>query len=230
MNMNNDILRNITGDVWALSSYNDLPENFDADINDLIWILDHENIEPKIRLGVLNRDETLKYFIPLEDIVLNSVQYSENYTNGQRRSLSFTLVNVETVADDGVTKLYKYLPSVHGLWYNTKIKLEIGFEYLGQEYYFDRGIYLITGFTYNHSNSAEDINYTLADKFVIFDGSQGTIDMGYEIPVGTPVEEVVSSLLNMSGDDGYIHDPKPCIFDSKYTGFKTPYTIRIDSG
>ena len=229
MNMNDNILRNTAGDVWSLSPYNDLPDNFDADISYLIWILDHEIIEPKVRLGVLNRDESLKYFIPLGDIVANSVSYSENYANGQRKSLSFTLVNVAETAPDG-SQIYKYMPSVHGLWYNTKIKLELGFEYLGQEYYFDRGIYVITGFTYTHSNKAREIAYTLADKFVMFDGAQGTIDMGYEIPVDTPVEEVVTSLLNTSNYDGYINDPKPCIFDSKYTGFKTPYTIRIDSG
>jgi hypothetical protein len=43
-------------------------------------------------------DESLNYFIPLEDIVLDGVQYNENYTNGQRRNLELKLIN--TVEND----------------------------------------------------------------------------------------------------------------------------------
>ena len=47
-----------------------------------------------MRLTVLNRDESINYVIPNEDIIQDSVEYSEKYTNGQRKSLSFKLVNV----------------------------------------------------------------------------------------------------------------------------------------
>ena len=64
----------------------------------------------------------------------------------------------------------------------------------------------------------------------MFDGSTGILEDGYEIPVDTPIEDVVDDLLNLSCADGYVNDLKVCVIDSKYIGFKTQSTIRVGAG
>jgi hypothetical protein len=78
--------------------------------------------------------------------------------------------------------------------------------------------------------SSRDISYQCTDKFGAFEGSLGILEDGYEIPVGTPVDNVINDILNMSCTDGYIVDPKPPIIDAKYSNFKTQSTIRVDAG
>ena len=46
----------------------------------------------------------------------------------------------------------------------------------------------------------------------------------------TKIEDVIDDLLNLSCTDGYVNDLKICIIDSKYSGFRTQSTIRVDSG
>ena len=45
---------------------------------------------------VLKPDESVDYEIPKDDIVEDSISFSENLQNGQRKSLSFTLINQVT--------------------------------------------------------------------------------------------------------------------------------------
>ena len=78
--------------------------------------------------------------------------------------------------------------------------------------------------------TAKDINYQCTDKFGLFEGPTGMLEDGYEIPVDTPIEDVIDDLLNLSCTDGYVNDLKICIIDSKYSGFRTQSTIRVDSG
>jgi hypothetical protein len=183
-----------------------------------------------IRVSVLNQDESLNYFIPQEDIVLDGVQYNENYTNGQRRNLSLKLINVADFDTVNNKKIYKYFPSVEGLWYGTKIKYEQGIRYNNKEYYFSKGIYIVNNFDLQHTVSARDVTYQCTDKFGMFEGSTGTLEDGYEVPVDTPIDQVVNDILNLSGTDGYVNDQKICILDSKFSNFKTQSTIRVDAG
>lgn len=272
-NDQNKILTSLSGDVL---SYNivSLSNQFIQTLNieNFMQILKFPMVKPIIRLTVLNRDETIKYVIPNEDIIEDSVDYNEKYTNGQRKNLSFKLVNVynesignnrfatdrnqqifeeynlktlQSVSGDilsynvfnsrnvnhaEILKHYKYIPNVNGLWYNTKIKYEQGFEYQGNIFYFSKGIFMINNFDLQHGVSSRDILYQCTDKFGAFEGSLGILEDGYEIPVGTPVDNVINDMLNMSCTDGYIVDPKPPIIDIKYSNFKTQSTIRVDAG
>ena len=200
----------------------------------IIDLIQSPEVSPTIRLSVLNPDETLNYIIPPEDIVLDSVSYNEKYTNAQRRDLSFKLINsLQTVYDsknNNYENIYRYFPNVNGLWYGTKIKYEQGIKYGDNEYYFPKGIYIIDNFDLTHNISAKDIVYQCTDKFGMFDGSTGILEDGYEIPVDTPIEDVVDDLLNLSCTDGYVNDLKVCVIDSKYIGFKTQSTIRVGAG
>ena len=234
--------------------------------------------QPMVRISVLYPDESLNYFIPPEDIVLDGVSYNENYINGQRRNLSLKLINVANREDRVIynrnlspmwkpnyyyikntsgyeclidkpnnwdieytlyyTKSndvfdsvkYKYFPDVDGLWYGTKIKYEQGIKYLDKEYYFPKGIYIINNFDLQHTVSARDITYQCTDKFGLFEGTTGTLEDGYEVPIDTPIEQIINDILNLSGTDGYVNDQKICILDSKFSNFKTQSTIRVDAG
>ena len=78
-------------------------------------IRNNPTISQCYRLFLLNPDESIRNEIPQEDLILGG-SYSENYQNGQRRSLSFSLFNRQK----------KYTPSINGLWTETKFKQEVG--------------------------------------------------------------------------------------------------------
>lgn len=195
------------------------------------------NFTPIYRLSVLNVDETVDVVIPEEHIVKDSIDYSENYVSGQRRSLSFKLINIKQANSNFNYYNYKkkdyhypYIPNVDFLWYGKKIKYECGFIFNGKEHLLDKGIFLIKNFSLHHSNTSREISYTCTDKFGLFDGNTGILNEGYEIPVGTPVDEAINGILNLSNTDGQINDIKDCIIDSKYINFKTQSTIRVEQG
>lgn len=271
---NSKLLTALSGDILSYNiSGAQLNPKYNLNMEDFIQILKFPISKPIVRLTVLNRDESINYVIPNDDIVQDSVEYSEKYTNGQRKSLSFKLVNVcdrnyygnetdkknligqifrdsqskllSTLSrsilsndlqheainyDYSVSKHYKYIPNVNGLWYNTKVRYEQGFEYQGEIFYFTKGIFIINNFSLSHGLSSRDVSYQCTDKFGAFEGPLGTLQEGYEIPVGTPVNTVINDMLNMSCTDGYIVDPLPPIIDTKYSNFKTQSTIRVDSG
>ena len=219
------LLMTISGDILCYNLQYLATDNSPLALDDIIYAITEQRAQPIIRISVLNQDETLNYIIPHEDIIQDGVSYNENYVSGQRRNLSFKLINV--LSSDNK---YKYFPNVDGLWYGTKIKYEQGIRYLGREYYFFKGIYLINNFDLQHTTTARDITYQCTDKFGLFDGNTGILQDGYEIPVGTPIDEVIDDLLNLSRSDGYVNDLKVCILDSKYAQFKTQSTIRVDAG
>ena len=139
------ILQSSAGDILLCSRDDLLEEREGLNLDFIKFILEQPIILPKIRLSVLNADETLNYVIPNEHIVLNGINYNENHTNGQRRTLSIKLINIKdfqqfTQMIDGKIQTsskeyYKYAPNVNGLWYGTKIKYEVGLEYQEQDYY-----------------------------------------------------------------------------------------------
>lgn len=51
-------------------------------------LMSRSTIYPRFRIFVCNPDDSTRYQIPNEDIVLGG-SYNENYQNGQRRTLSF---------------------------------------------------------------------------------------------------------------------------------------------
>lgn len=274
----NKLLSTIAGDILCYSLYYLAVDNQPISLQNIIDIIKSQMAQPMVRISVLYPDESLNYFIPPEDIVLDGVSYNENYINGQRRNLSLKLINVANREDRVIynrnlspmwkpnyyyikntsgyeclidkpnnwdieytlyyTKSndvfdsvkYKYFPDVDGLWYGTKIKYEQGIKYLDKEYYFPKGIYIINNFDLQHTVSARDITYQCTDKFGLFEGTTGTLEDGYEVPIDTPIEQIINDILNLSGTDGYVNDQKICILDSKFSNFKTQSTIRVDAG
>lgn len=177
-------------------------------------------IQPKYRISVLNPDETVAYQIPDEDIPVDGINYSETYQNGQRRSLTLTLIN-----RDG-----QYTPSIDRIWINTRFKFEVGIKIKNSILWFPKGIYLLGDTSYNYQDSNRVISLMLKDKYSLLEGKTGTLEDGYEISLGSNIENAIRGLLNTSMQNGYVLDYKEPIFDSSFAGKKTQCTIRINEG
>ena len=85
----------IADDIYMDANYN---------IEDIVNLINNSTIAPKFRVFVLYADETIAYQIPNEDIQLGG-SYSENYQDGQRRSLSFNLFNYDGKYTTNINKL-----------------------------------------------------------------------------------------------------------------------------
>ena len=98
-------------------TYSNILFNKYTQISNIKSIINRPNIYPRMRIFVLNPDETVRYQIPNIDILATG-SYNENYQNGVRRTFNFSLNN-----ESG-----NYTPSIFNLWAGTKISLEIGVE------------------------------------------------------------------------------------------------------
>ena len=181
----------------------------------------HNNlVSQAFRIFILYADETIAYEIAPEDIKLGG-SYSENYQNGQRRSLNFTLYN----------HTGKYSPSANFLTPGTKIKFEMGAELTnGQTIWFNKGIFIVQQVSVSHAPQGREVNVVCGDKFSLFEGNAGRLQSTYEIPTGTPIKEAIESFLLMDLGNGVIADPKPIIYHSSFLGKKTQCSISHQMG
>ena len=184
-------------------------------------VLSRNTIYPRFRIFVCNPDDTTRYQIPNEDIVLGG-SYNENYQNGQRRTLSFSLLN-----NDG-----KYTPNIDGIWVNTRISLEVGLKLPDSEgvLWFKKGVYVVTNANPSHDSSNKTVSVECSDKFNIFEGNQGMLTETVEIPPDMEIEEVINDILATSGGNGYPLDSRPILYHSSFKGKKTPCTVSGSSG
>lgn len=176
-------------------------------------------INPRYRLHILNADETVKEDIP-EDDIISGGSYSENYQNGQRRSLSFSLYNFHK----------KYTPSINGLWTGVKLNLELGLQIDGAVVWFPKGTYAITNITSSHKQGETNVSVEASDKFSILEGADGLLDTSYTIPVGSEIHEVIRDLLKTPKGNGEPLDPLDIIYHSAFKGKTTQATITKETG
>lgn len=184
-------------------------------------LLSRNTIYPRFRIFVCNPDDTTRYEIPNEDIIMGG-SYSENYQNGQRRSLSFSLIN-----NDG-----KYTPNIDSIWANTKLALEIGLQLpeVNGVLWFKKGIYVVTKADPSRTATDKTVSIECADKFNIFEGKRGTLTETVEIQPGEIIEDVIKDILNISAGDGYPLDSRPILYHSSFKGRTTPITVSGSSG
>ena len=213
------------GDIisGSIEGYNDLYFDYKkyTSLSHLQQILRRQTIYPRFRIFICNQDDTTRYQIPNEDIVLGG-QYSENYQNGQRRTLSFSLIN-----NDG-----KYTPNIDGIWVNTKVSLEVGVEIpdINNTLWFKKGIYVITNANPSRDSSNKVVSVECSDKFSIFTGNMGVLKETTEIPEGEEIESVIEDILLTSSGTGYPFDMTPILYHSSFKGKKTPLPISASSG
>lgn len=184
-------------------------------------LMQKNTIYPRFRIFVCNHDDTTRYEIPNEDIVIGG-SYNENYQNGQRRTLSFSLIN-----NDG-----KYTPNIDGIWVNTRISLEVGLKLPDANgiLWFKKGVYVVTKADPSHDSNNKTVSIECSDKFQIFEGKKGTLTETIEIPPDMEIEDVINDILAINGGDGYPLDSRPILYHSSFKGKKTPLTISGSSG
>lgn len=210
----NNVLWSQYGEVLRLVDSSSISMSYLTDV------LKRPTIKPRFRLFVLNPDETINYEIPEEDIIVNSGNFTENYQNGQRKSVNINLINV-----DG-----KYTPSINTIWVHDRFRFDIGVEFDGQVYWFPRGIYILGNPSADHQDSDKQVGLTLVDKFAVLEGKAGTLEATYEIPVGSDIEQAIMGILTLDNGSGYPIDLKPIIYDRAFKGLKMPYTLSKDAG
>lgn len=181
----------------------------------------HDNMVASVfRLYVLFDDETINYEIPSEDIKLGG-NYSENYQNGQRRTLSFSLYN-----DSG-----KYNPDINVFPVGTKIRFDMGAQLFDNStLWFTKGVFVINNITPSNTPSGREVAVSCGDKFSLFEGLLGKLPSSYEIPTNTDIQEVLQSLLVTDPGNGVILDPKPLIYHSSFSGKRTQCSISKSAG
>lgn len=210
----NNVLWSQYGEVLRLVDSSSISMSYLTDV------LKRPTIKPRFRLFVLNPDETINYEVPEEDIIINSGNFTENYQNGQRKSVNINLINV-----DG-----KYTPSINTIWVHDRFRFDIGLEFDGQVYWFPRGIYILGNPSADHQDSDKQVSLTLVDKFAVLEGKSGTLEATYEIPVGSDIEQAIMGILTLDNGSGYPIDLKPIIYDRAFKGLKMPYTLSKDAG
>ena len=176
---------------------------------------------PRYRIFALHPDETIDYEFPPEDLKSGG-SYSENYQDGQRRSLTFSLRN-----DDG-----RYPVGINGLWSGRKIRLDLGVETaFGDVYWVEKGIFAITKASCSEdAYGAKSTNVTAGDKFAIFEGKEGTLDDTTEIPAGASIEDIILGTLATDSGNGHPLDPKGIVYHSSLKGKTTQTSISKSAG
>lgn len=204
-------------------------------------ILVEEGIKPRHKIVILNQDETERMEIDENDIEASSVAFSEQYQQGSRRSLDFTLINRdgkytpspniqrERFFENSSQKI-KYNLYEDEIWGDMKFRYYMGLDYHGKEIWFRKGIYVVNKLDVTSQDSDKKINFSLGDKFTVFEGKQGTLMDTYEIPVGSNAIDALKDLFKMPTGNGYNLDNTPILFDTRFRNFKIQATIRKEAG
>ncbi len=191
----------------------------DADINFLENQINLNYVTPRFRIFVLYPDETINYEIPNSCIKIGG-NYNENYQNGQRRTLNFTIYN-----NDGT-----FSPNINTLWVGTRLRLDIGVTVGTDTLWFIKGYFIITKTTPSLTSDGKEVAVTANDKYCIFEGAVGRLDDTYEILEGTDIKEVIQSIQLLELGDGSVRDPKPLFYHDKLEGKKTQVDITKNAG
>lgn len=221
--MNNLMINLASGDVISVEREGETEFNMSSasSASQILEDIQKPNIKPRYRIYVLYPDETINYEIPNEDIQTGG-SYSENYQDGQRRSLSFSLVN-----SDG-----KYLVGINKLWEGTRLRFDLGVQNdFGVTIWVEKGIFVITKATCSEDNSGNKItNITAGDKFGLFEGKMGVLDDTTEISTGSEIEDIINGILVMDPGNGYPFDSRPIIYNATFKNKTVQSSISKSSG
>lgn len=221
MNTITRYLSSSSGDTLSISFENKNSfVNIDTDVAKIKWAIKDNISTSCFRIFVLYPDETINYEIPIEDIGLGG-SYSENYQNGQRRSLNFTLYNY-----DG-----KYTPDINTFWTGTRLRFDMGLKISDDViYWFKKGIFVINSITPSMTASNRTVSISASDKFSLFEGSTGSLISTYEIPAGTEIRGVIHEILMTDMGNGVPFDPQELIYHASFANKTTQAKISKNAG
>lgn len=157
-----------------------------------------------------------------------------NLQNGQRRSASVLLTNLDSAYEFAVNKI----------WFGQQIRLMEGMLLSnGEEFYLPQGVFYVSDPQETFEPNRRTVMYNLVDKWAYLDGTLfGNLEGIYEVPVNTNILTAAASILALDRGNGYPVDREAPIF-SDYWNDKTvtlesggtvsvllsPYTYRCDS-
>lgn len=192
-----------------------------------------------VRLRFLNPDGSTSFVLDNDPMnrrsntFLSSGEMRCNLQNGQRRTASVTLSNVDQQFDY----------NINSLWFGQEVALDEGMLLPnGEEFYFQQGIFLLDTPTDELNPEDRTITYNLVDKWASLDGTlYGNLEGTYEVPLGTNIFQPITALLEEDRGNGIPVDNIPPIFTDYYNGITqqlpdgttvpmtdTPYTFRVE--
>lgn len=157
-----------------------------------------------------------------------------NLQNGQRRSATITLANLDGAFDY----------NINTIWFGQQIALYEGMLLPdGEELYFAQGVFYIKDPEEIRMPDKTIATFNLVDKWSYLDGTLfGNLDGIYEVPVGANIFQAIDSILHFDRGNGTQLDSTPALYTDYYNGKKvtlqdgsnvymttTPYTVRADS-
>lgn len=191
------------------------------------------------RFFLLHNDETIKEEIT--DMVLDSGSIEKSSETGQSRSVNITLINEKRNVLVGIDKqgkgvyeeryLWTPTPYQNQLWYYNKIKIYSGIIVGDFRYEVDEGIFVMFDPSLKSEEAGETVSLQLYDKYALIDGTlDGMDDIDYEVPLNTPIENAIRSLIRLPKNKrGEPFDFKDIIFPLSHKDAKTAYTIKKTS-
>lgn len=159
---------------------------------------------------------------------------SVNLQNGQRRTASITLSNLDAA--------YDY--NVNNVWFGQQIAIDEGLILSdGSEFYIPQGIFYIAEPQETLNPNQRTITYPLVDKWAYLDGTLfGRLEGTYEVPINTNIFTPIQAILDLDRGNGEKLDNVTPIFTEYYNGMTqelpngntaslvaSPYTLRVDS-
>lgn len=174
----------------------------------------------------------VRTYRPQSQCFIQGGNLSVNLQNGQRRSLSVTLSNVDSQFDY----------NVNNLWFGQEIALDEGMILPdGSEYYIQQGIFTISDPQETFNPNLKTMELDLVDKWANIDGTLGgNLETTYEVPTGTNIFSPVSSLLAQDIGNGRARDAVKPVYTVYYQGktqqlpdgstvslMDSPYTLTV---
>ena len=165
---------------------------------------------------------------------IQSGSLTVNLQNGQRRTATVTLSNL-----DG-----EYDYSVNKLWFGQQVQLWEGVKLPnGEDFYISQGVFYVKDPEETFKPGLKQTTLNLVDKWAYLDGTLfGNLDGTYEVPLNSNIFNAIASILLFDRGNGYPVDSAAPIFTGYYNGktttlpdgttvplTNTPYTYRCDS-
>lgn len=193
-----------------------------------------------VRLRFLNPDGSSAFVLDNDPLnaragaFLSNGELHCNLQNGQRRTASVTLSNVD--------QRFDY--NINALWFGQEVALDEGMVLPnGQEIYFQQGIFLLETPKDELRPGERTITYNLVDKWAGLDGTlYGNLEGTYEVAEGTNIFQPITALLSEDKGNGQPVDNVTPVYTDYYNSMTqempdgtsvamtdTPYTLRIDS-
>lgn len=105
----------------------------------------------------------------LEGYIISG-DYSEDASSDVRRTCNFVLHSYDKTYDIG---------EYNRIWINNRVRIDIGFEYLDEIYWYTKGVFVFDSCSYAYDGSTRDISFQCSDLTTLLDGTHGGIIVGH---------------------------------------------------